>query len=54
MSSGRRRHQTSNGVVKLSGTAISRDARDQAEAIARNVRGVKSVDATALRLASGD
>jgi len=41
-------------VVKLSGTAISRDARDQAEAIARNVRGVKSVDATALRLASGD
>ena len=45
---------TSNGVVKLSGTAVSRDARDQAESIARNVRGVKSVDASALRLASGD
>jgi hyperosmotically inducible periplasmic protein len=43
---------TANGVVKLSGTAASRDAKDQAEAIARNVKGVKSVDASELRLAS--
>jgi hyperosmotically inducible periplasmic protein len=45
---------TSNGVVKLSGTASSKDAKDQAEAIARNVKGVKSVDASSLRLASSE
>jgi hyperosmotically inducible periplasmic protein len=45
---------TSNGVVKLSGTAASKDAKDQAEAIARNVKGVKSVDASSLRLASSE
>jgi hyperosmotically inducible periplasmic protein len=45
---------TANGVVKLSGTAASKDAREQAEAIARNVKGVKSVDASNLRLASSD
>jgi hyperosmotically inducible protein len=43
---------TSKGVVTLSGTAASRDAKDQAETIARNVKGVKSVDASNLRLAS--
>jgi hyperosmotically inducible protein len=45
---------TSEGVVKLSGTAASKDAKDQAEAIARNVKGVKSVDASSLRLASSE
>jgi hyperosmotically inducible protein len=45
---------TSNGVVKLSGTAASKDAKNQAEAIARNVKGVKSVDASSLRLASSE
>jgi hyperosmotically inducible periplasmic protein len=45
---------TSGGVVKLSGTAASSDAKDQAEAIARNVKGVKSVDASSLRLASSE
>jgi hyperosmotically inducible periplasmic protein len=43
---------TQNGVVMLSGTAASRDAREQAETVARNVKGVKSVDASQLRLAS--
>jgi hyperosmotically inducible periplasmic protein len=45
---------TKNGVVMLSGTAASKDARDQAQAVARNVKGVKSVDASQLRLASSD
>jgi hyperosmotically inducible periplasmic protein len=45
---------TQNGVVMLSGTAASKDAREQAQAVARNVKGVKSVDASQLRLASSD
>jgi hyperosmotically inducible periplasmic protein len=44
--------KTSDGVVTLSGTASSRDALDHARDIARNVKGVKSVDASGLRLAS--
>lgn len=43
---------TAKGVVTLSGTAASKDAKQEAEAIARNVKGVKSVDASSLRLAS--
>ncbi len=35
---------TSNGVVTLSGTAASADEKSQAEAAAKSVKGVKSVD----------
>lgn len=35
---------TSNGVVTLSGTANSSDEKSQAEAAAKSVKGVKSVD----------
>jgi hyperosmotically inducible periplasmic protein len=35
---------TDNGVVKLSGSAKSRDEARKAETIARNTEGVKSVD----------
>ena len=45
---------TSNGVVTLSGTAASRDAFDQAAAVARNVQGVKSVDTSGLRVAGSE
>jgi hyperosmotically inducible periplasmic protein len=44
--------KTSHGVVTLSGTAASRDALDHARAVASHVQGVKSVDASGLRLAS--
>jgi hyperosmotically inducible periplasmic protein len=44
--------KTSDGVVTLSGTASSRDALDHARDIARNVKGVKSVDTSGPRLAS--
>jgi hyperosmotically inducible periplasmic protein len=44
--------RTSDGVVALSGTAASRTAFDHARDIARNVKGVKSVDTSELRLAS--
>jgi hyperosmotically inducible periplasmic protein len=44
--------KTRDGVVTLSGTASSRDALDHARDIARNVKGVKSVDTSELRLAS--
>jgi hyperosmotically inducible periplasmic protein len=43
---------TSQGVVHLAGTAVSKDAYDQAKSVAQNVKGVKSVDASALHLAS--
>lgn len=44
--------RTSDGMVTLTGTASSRNAADLARDIARNVKGVKSVDTTGLRLAS--
>jgi hyperosmotically inducible periplasmic protein len=44
--------RTSDGVVVLSGTASTRTALDHARDIARNVKGVKSVDTSELRLAS--
>jgi hyperosmotically inducible protein len=43
---------TSRGVVRLTGTAVSKDAYDQAKSVAQNVKGVRSVDASGLRLAS--
>jgi hyperosmotically inducible protein len=43
---------TANGVVHLSGTAASKDAYDQAKSVAQNVKGVRSVDASGLHLAS--
>jgi hyperosmotically inducible periplasmic protein len=46
--------RTHDGVVTLSGTATSRDALENAKTVARNVKGVKSVDASNLRLASSD
>ena len=46
---------TINGVVILSGTAASRDAFDHAKEVARNVKGVKSVDVSGLKVgAAGD
>ena len=42
---------TTNGVVVLSGTAASKDALNHAQEVARNVKGVKSVDATGLKVA---
>jgi hyperosmotically inducible periplasmic protein len=44
--------RTMDGVVSLTGTASSRTALDHARDIARNVKGVKSVDTSELRLAS--
>jgi hyperosmotically inducible protein len=35
---------TTNGVVTLTGTAVSSDSKDAAEEIAQNVSGVRSVD----------
>ena len=43
---------TSGGVVHLSGTAISKDAYNQAKSVAQNVNGVKKVDTSELHLAS--
>jgi len=45
---------TFDGVVTLSGTAASKDALEHAKVVARNVKGVKSVEADNLRLASRD
>lgn len=45
---------TFDGVVTLSGTAASKDALEHAKTLARNVKGVKSVEANNLRLASSD
>jgi hyperosmotically inducible periplasmic protein len=41
---------TINGVVILSGTAASRDAFNHAQEVARNVKGVKSVDVSGLKV----
>jgi hyperosmotically inducible periplasmic protein len=43
---------TANGVVHLRGTAASKQAYDQAKTVAENVKGVRSVDASGLHLAS--
>lgn len=45
---------TSQGVVHLSGTAVSKDAYDQAKSVAQNVKGVRGVDSSALHLASAN
>ena len=45
---------TFEGVVTLSGTAASKDALEHAKSVARNVKGVKSINADNLRLASRD
>jgi hyperosmotically inducible protein len=42
---------TVNGAVKLSGTVESKAAADKAVAVARKIKGVKSVDASALTVA---
>jgi hyperosmotically inducible protein len=44
---------TTKGVVALSGTAGSKDAADHAEDIAKQVKGVKSVDTSALKTSGG-
>jgi len=45
--------KTSNGVVALSGTVGSHDAIEHVADIARNVKGVKSVDASGLQASGG-
>lgn len=42
---------TTNGAVKLSGTVDSKAAADKAVAVAKKIKGVKSVDASALTVA---
>ena len=44
---------TTNGVVKLSGSVDTKAQHDKAIAVAKNIKGVKSVDATALSVAKG-
>lgn len=41
--------KTRNGVVVLSGTVDNQESAEHAEAVARQVKGVKSVDTSALR-----
>jgi hyperosmotically inducible periplasmic protein len=43
---------TSHGVVRLTGTAVSKEAYDQAKSVAQNVKGVSSVDTSGLRVGS--
>lgn len=43
---------TSDGVVRLSGSAKTQEALDHAKSVAHNVKGVKSVDTSELHLAS--
>jgi hyperosmotically inducible periplasmic protein len=45
---------TSAGVVHLTGTAVSKDAYNQAKSVAQNVKGVRSVDTSQLHLASSN
>jgi hyperosmotically inducible protein len=45
---------TSQGVVHLTGTAISKEAYDQAKTVAQNVKGVRSVDSSALHVAAAN
>lgn len=42
---------TVNGTVKLKGSVDSKAAADKAVAVAKNIKGVKHVDATALKVA---
>ncbi|WP_206862235.1 BON domain-containing protein [Lysobacter changpingensis] len=44
---------TTNGVVKLSGSVDTKAQHDKAIAVAKNIKGVKSVDAKALSVAKG-
>lgn len=43
--------ETVNGVVTLSGTISSQAEKDKALKVARGIKGVKSVDATTLKVA---
>jgi hyperosmotically inducible protein len=45
---------TTNGVVKLSGTVDSKAKHDKAISVAKGIKGVKSVDAKGLTVAKGD
>ncbi|MFE0502536.1 BON domain-containing protein [Lysobacter soli] len=45
---------TTNGVVKLSGTVDSKAKHDKAISVAKDIKGVKSVDAKGLTVAKGD
>jgi hyperosmotically inducible periplasmic protein len=44
---------TTNGTVKLSGTVASKAEADKAVSVAKNIKGVKSVDASGLKVAKG-
>ena len=43
--------ETVNGTVKLAGTVDSKASADKAVAVAKKIKGVKSVDASALTVA---
>lgn len=44
---------TTNGTVKLSGTVASKAEADKAVSVAKNIKGVKSVDSSGLKVAKG-
>ncbi|HZX75788.1 MAG TPA: BON domain-containing protein [Lysobacter sp.] len=44
---------TTNGTVKLSGTVSSKAEADKAVSVAKNIKGVKSVDSSGLKVAKG-
>lgn len=44
---------TVNGTVKLSGTVDSKAKADKAVAVAKNIKGVKKVDASGLTVSKG-
>jgi hyperosmotically inducible protein len=44
---------TTNGTVKLSGTVASKTEADKAVSVAKNIKGVKSVDSSGLKVAKG-
>lgn len=44
--------ETVNGVVSLSGTVASQAEHDKAVRVTKGIKGVKSVDASALKVAS--
>jgi len=43
--------ETVNGTVKLAGTVDNKASADKAVAVAKKIKGVKSVDASALKVA---
>ncbi len=44
--------ETVNGTVKLAGTVDNKASADKAVAVAKKIKGVKSVDASALKVAT--